>query len=685
MYLPQSEFNERMRSAKLRLDSEASALSQEEAREELVAQGIPAVLVDSWMRCQSLGLGITDTISARGGVSPRPSGRRLQHLLHSDEVMRTARSATDDIIKAMGSWPCVVWVVDLHGQVLSRSVSFPHDFTKGGGVGAVIGPLAELPCIDELSCGTTARAVDHDRSTVRVLVGEQHYLSCLSDAVTLARGIYLNGERVADAVMCSWWGREDDAFLWIEPGADGFFICRAMEGLVSSLANIVSLELENLYQSQRTHIMREVLENSIAYASEPLLITDDCGSVRTINSSARRFLGMRRAAPDERMVLRMASNDGTLSVLRSGRIVINVRLEVELPNGQKRSYYGDIRPIFGGNKNVLHGNTIRLRRPASDAKDESVEMVHFEDLIGTDQRFTNAKLRAMVGASSFEPLLLVGEPGTGKKSFARAIHSRSHDDTSAFVMIDCAMFTKEYAEKMLYGVLEAGESEGMQGVFERANQGTLVLSEVSELDMELQKAMAAIMDMGTVRRIGEYDQRQVRVKLVATTSKGDLTELLEAGKLDEGLYLRLLTSQITLPSLRERGQDILPLAYHFINEFCIESDAGRISMEDEVVQALRRYDWPGNLKQLRYFMRHACYLCKNRTIDLSCMPEVLQHLLTEGEVVPREEEDAQSMRAARGRLIKSAIQNANGNMTQAAKILGVSRSTLYRWCNEEGL
>ena len=682
MDLSRYDLNKRMLCAKLSLDESADTA---DVRSTTFGDEVPDVLWRAWRQCRAMGSLPNDPIAGRLVDRGPKSGKKVRGVLYSKEARAAAQRATDRIVGILADRPCGAWVLDLHGEVLACSESFSScSSQQSGDAVTALSCLAQLSCIDDASCGTLACSLLTEDNGIRLLVGEQHYLSCFHDVVSAACGIAVNGEWVATALICVPW-QEDDALLRIQSLPDGHWESVAMESLLSSLSAVVSLQLENLYQSHKLTIMQEVLENSIAYASEPLLITDDRGVVRTMNSSARRFLGIKRTSDDQPLLRLGSGNQEALSVLRAGRIVSNVRLDIELPTGQRHLYFGDVRPIFSADRQVLHGNTIRLRHSANEAASAIAGFSRFEDLIGSDQQFMSAKLRAMVGASSFEPVLLMGDAGTGKKTFARAIHCNSHDDDSTFILIDCATFTKEYAEKMLYGAFEADEGKEIEGVFERANQGTLVLNEVSELDLELQKAITNIMDMGTVRRAGEYDQRSVRVKLIATTSAGNLTELLESGKLDRGLYLRLLTTQISLPTLRERAEDIVPLAYHFINEFCIENDVGRITVEEEVISALKRYSWPGNLKQLRYFMRHACYLCQNRTIDMSCMPEELIRAAADSDGALSVEEGAQSMRAARARLITSALQNANGNMTQAAQILGVSRSTLYRWRREEGI
>jgi DNA-binding NtrC family response regulator len=277
-------------------------------------------------------------------------------------------------------------------------------------------------------------------------------------------------------------------------------------------------------------------------------------------------------------------------------------------------------------------------------------------------------------------VLLRGETGTGKGLFARYLHECSARRKQPFVELNCAGLHRELTESELFGHEKGaftGATERKLGLFEAAAGGTLFLDEIGEMDTGIQAKLLRAIEEKAFRRIGGLAEIEVDVRLIAATHR-DLEEEVDEGKFREDLFYRLSVFTIKLPSLRERPEDILPLAQHFLQQF--RSDAGPVVFSDEVAAYLTAYDWPGNVRELRNVIERACILAPPGTpLALEHLPRLVNRPRRE----PDEDEDddtagGTTMRDAERDQIQRALGAQSGNVKAAAEQLGISRATLYR-------
>jgi DNA-binding NtrC family response regulator len=285
-------------------------------------------------------------------------------------------------------------------------------------------------------------------------------------------------------------------------------------------------------------------------------------------------------------------------------------------------------------------------------------------------------------------VLLLGESGTGKELIAKSIHQLSPRARQPMVTVHCAALTPTLLESELFGHEKGaftGAHERRIGRFEQAQGGTLFLDEIGEIDASIQIKLLRFLGERTFERVGSNKTLSADVRLIAATNK-NLDELVKARTFREDLYFRLKVVEIRLPPLRERAEDIPLLAQSFLREFASENDKPVGKFSPEAMDVLLRHAWPGNVRELRTAIEHAVVLCKSdRITPRDLPPSVRQAGAPPASAAPRKASDDLSVAEAEKQLVIRALKKADGNRTLAAKMVGLSRRTLYRKLKEYGL
>jgi len=305
-------------------------------------------------------------------------------------------------------------------------------------------------------------------------------------------------------------------------------------------------------------------------------------------------------------------------------------------------------------------------------------------------------------AASRSTVLVTGESGTGKELVARAVHYGSDRVGGPFVAVNCKALAEGVLESELFGH-ERGAFTGAErtraGLFERADGGTLFLDEIGEVPPEFQAKLLRVLQERAVRRVGGSDERAVDVRIVAATNR-DLRSEVAAGRFREDLYFRLAVIPIQLPPLRERREDVLPLARHFLERWRAELDRPSLDWTPEVEDALVRHPWPGNVRELENAVERGAVLARGERITLDDLllesPDATRNT-ERGDVTAhatRASDDAAAPpaatlrdhldRATREHLERVLAQH-RGRRGEAARALGVDRATLYRLMRRLGL
>lgn len=289
-------------------------------------------------------------------------------------------------------------------------------------------------------------------------------------------------------------------------------------------------------------------------------------------------------------------------------------------------------------------------------------------------------------AGSTSTVLITGESGTGKEVVARAIHARSPRSQRPFLCVNCAALSAGLLESELFGH-EKGAFTGAErmrkGRFELADGGTLLLDEVSEINLELQAKLLRVLQEREFERVGSSVTRRVDVRVIATTNR-DLKKEISNGRFREDLYFRLNVVCINVPPLRERKEDIEDLAKHFISKYAARTGGGERRLHPKTLELLMGYDWPGNVRELENILERAMVLNQGGEI----LPE---HIAPGLEKPVRQCSDLASavrdmtIEEVEKIVVKAALERFSGNRVRAAEALGISRRTLIEKIKRWGL
>jgi transcriptional regulator with PAS, ATPase and Fis domain len=348
---------------------------------------------------------------------------------------------------------------------------------------------------------------------------------------------------------------------------------------------------------------------------------------------------------------------------------------------------------------IAHGFVVTLR-----SIDRVNRLVHrmsgaqarmtFSQVLGTSAGVMEALRLGRIAASSSSTVLLHGESGTGKEIFAQSIHSASARADGPFVAINCAAIPRELISSELFGyeggAFTGADRHGRPGKFELADGGTLFLDEIGDMPRDLQTTLLRAIETHSVVRVGGQSETSVDVRIIVATHE-NLADEVQAGNFRADLFFRLNVFTIEIPALRDRGEDV-PLLLQYVLER-LSTRLGRpLSLEADALAALQAYTWPGNVRELENTIERAVYVAQGYSIRLSDLPEPVRAAQrgvepqSHGVIAVGAHARAAGMRSslrdestsAEVALIERALSSSGGNLTEAARLLGINRTTLWR-------
>ncbi|RGM13908.1 sigma-54-dependent Fis family transcriptional regulator [Bacteroides stercoris] len=309
----------------------------------------------------------------------------------------------------------------------------------------------------------------------------------------------------------------------------------------------------------------------------------------------------------------------------------------------------------------------------------------FDSVLGDSKALKDAVSLAQKVSGTDVPVLLTGETGTGKEVFAQAIHYNSKRAKQNFVAVNCSSFSKELLESEMFGH-KAGSFTGAlkdkKGLFEEADNGTIFLDEIGEMAFELQAKLLRILETGEYIKIGDTKPTRVNVRVVAATNR-NLPEEITAGRFREDLFYRLSVFQIHLPPLREREGDVRILAKAFVKDFSVRLARPVTEITPAFLEALEQQPWKGNIRELRNVIERSLIVCESERLDVADLPLDIQntHYEQSDETTPGSFE----LSAMERRHIARVLEYTKGNKTEAARLLKIGLTTLYRKIEEYGI
>ena len=481
-------------------------------------------------------------------------------------------------------------------------------------------------------------------------------------------------------------------------------------GLPANQDLLSLLELSPVLKNPDASPTNQLLKDTIRYfisifdsLHDGVLIADKCEIVRYLNKSFERISG----AKFETLV------GQPLALVRPGAKLGRVIESQKAMLGMKRrfgdiEYMTDMHPIFinevcvGGItiarditeiqqlQTKLSKYRIRYNNLLQQVNEENTATYTFADIIGEHPLLCKVKELARRIASAKIPVLIRGESGTGKELFAHAIHMESSQQRKPFVTVNCAAIPEPLLESELFGYKEGAFSGarpgGKQGLIAMAEGGTVFLDEIGDMNIDLQAKILRFIHSSEIQPLGSEKSVKVNVRVIAATNSPLEKKILE-GKFREDLFYRLNASQIMIPSLRERKEDILVLAEYFLRKFFVDHPLAPLQLSEKMKGILRDFPWHGNIRELENTINFIGNITDSQTISSNCLPPIFYEARTVL-LTPIKETRPVSLKqmklANEKELIIDALER-NGYSVEgkkkAAKELGISLTTLYTRLN----
>jgi len=325
-------------------------------------------------------------------------------------------------------------------------------------------------------------------------------------------------------------------------------------------------------------------------------------------------------------------------------------------------------------KRELFLNNIRLQQQLE-------KKYTFNNIIGTSEAMMRVFKTINTVKDSKTTLLIQGETGTGKELVARAIHFNSDKASKPYLPVNCAALNENLLASELFGHVKGaftGAIANKTGLFEAADGGTIFLDEIGDIGPGLQQTFLRALENGEIQPVGSFDRKTVSVRIIAATNK-NLEAMVEQGSFRQDLYYRLNVVMIDLPPLRERKADIGLLAHHFLKQYSTQNNKTIKRISKEAFRLLENYDWPGNVRELENIIERATLFETSPEITQDSLPPVLTKPPAVSD--PLFSKDVKSLEQLSKRHIIKVLEMTAQNKTQASKLLGIDRSTLWRIMN----
>lgn len=450
------------------------------------------------------------------------------------------------------------------------------------------------------------------------------------------------------------------------------------------------LSAENKKLRSRLEMHRMILDSIY----NGVLVTDADGVVTHFNKPYGQFLGLDPGRQIGRHCTEVLENTRMHIVAKTGIPEINQAHRVKgqnmivqrIPikkNGRVIAVFGQV--MFKDIKD-LRKLAQRLSVLESKVKIYEEELINlrstkytFDSIIGGSPALASLKNDALKAAANQLPVLITGESGTGKELFAQAIHHASTRKMYPFVRINCAAIPRDLLESELFGyekgAFTGAQTGGKPGKFELAHRGSVFLDEVGDLPMEMQPKLLRVLEEKEFERIGGTRVIRSDFRLIAATNQ-NLEKMVQRRRFRQDLFYRLNVFSLHIPPLRERRIDILPTARHILANLAEEAAMGGVTLGREAAGYLETYDWPGNVRELSNVLERAISTADGRTISSRHLPFYVRRREAAAGCLNRPIREAAAM--AEAEAIRQALKRTGNNKAQAARLLGIHRTLLYK-------
>jgi len=468
-------------------------------------------------------------------------------------------------------------------------------------------------------------------------------------------------------------------------------------GMVVAAAEAIQQQLRVQLKNRELMLLNDRLNNLFLTVSDGVVVVDPQGLIQQINPMAEKiFAAHEKALVGHPFARYVDKAESVRELLDSGRAFSDLEVNISAHSGPA-SCLASAKPIKDEQGNLTSGviflNPIHRINKLINRFSGAHAMFTFDDIIGSGGALTRAIQLAVQAAGSASNVLLRGESGTGKEMFAQAIHNRSARRQGPFVAINCGAIPRELVGSELFGYVEGAftgaHKRGRPGKFELAAGGTLFLDEIGDMPLDQQVSLLRVLQDKSITRIGGDKNLLVDVRIICATNKDLQTEIAK-GNFRQDLYYRLNVISITLPPLREQKEDIPLMFTTFHERICRKLGVEVAEVDPEVIARLQQYDWPGNMREFQNAVEKMVNLPFQRHLGVNSLPDEILGAAAPppaGLAIPHD--GAPTLQDHRARIKQSLaelerkeilelIDRHKGNLSETARALGLSRTSLYR-------
>jgi len=535
---------------------------------------------------------------------------------------------------------------------------------------------------------TTAHKLAIDYKRPFQVVGPEHYYDLLNTTICTSAPILDDtGEVLGALALMQDLG--ENAWERILDHWQAFSL-----GWVSSLAILIGSQIGLRKSNNNLKKVNKTLSVTFDLFDEGIVAIEPDGTILRSNKEADKILHLKETSGPSNILDYVTDRSSLVEILNNKENVDYIEKNIHFKNEEK-PYLISVRPIVKQESNELEIAVFKFIHPEVinslvTNRSGARAQYTFDDIIGNSPSIVRVKNMSRRFVRSPENVLLLGESGTGKELFAQAIHNSSRP-SSPFIAVNCAAMPRSLIESELFGyesgAFTGAEKNGRPGKIELANGGTLFLDEIGDMPYELQAVLLRVLQDKKVMRIGGKRYHQVNFRLIAATNQN--LEKLVAEKVFRGdLYFRLSVLSIEIPPLRERESDIALLAEHFVKNYSRRIGLPKPVISPAALDRLLNYDWPGNVRQLENAMIYAVNMAENRVIDIQHLPKNIcrnrvpvKNLELSPPLSPKESMQPGNLRAIDTMekiIIQNALYQSGHKVAKAAKLLGISKATIYR-------
>lgn len=458
-------------------------------------------------------------------------------------------------------------------------------------------------------------------------------------------------------------------------------------GMVVSTVKAIENELQINAKVQKNEMMKTFLEATTDTISDGLVMIDEDGYIVRTNRMLHRIVQLSEEQLVGKKVNEVFTNRVFNRIPVSQTETIHQELKLKVAANRSQTHVMiTFKPVRKKNKVLGSLITIKeihkVRQLVNNLSGNQAKMT-MQDILGKSPVIEHAKKEATFAAQSSSNVLLTGESGTGKDVFAQAIHNANDRANHPFIAINCGGIPRDLLGSELFGYVEGAftgaRKGGSPGKFELADGGTLFLDEIGEMSLEMQVLLLRVLQDKELVRIGGHRIIPVDVRIIAATNK-DLREEVRKGNFREDLFFRLNVIPIHLPPLRERKEDIPILVDFFLHQLNARLGKRISGVTRDFLHMLARHYWPGNVRELQNVLERSVVRAEQSMLDVEALPEEIRLI---------EQPAARDELPRKDKIKKQALLHSihlfDGNYSQAARYLGISRSTLYRQMERFGI